>query len=338
MYALVVAVAAFMLAAVHAEEPRGPKFGVTSAGGVPRVMVDGQPVAGMCAIPAPAVSPEAVISSMGDLARVMRSPNINFLASPGSYNNRRGGQSGRFQFPYQASCRLHGKLFWDEADIRTYHAKTKAIYRCATLEESIGAIKRNFGYALTGGWELWWFLIAGNDTFHDEALLAPIRTGLAEEKATLLSNPWKPAEVAMFTSTDEYATSRLADRDGAPVSVICKTDFHYRTMPYAGVAYDSYDLADIGDARLPDYKVYVFPNAFTLSEEQRKSPQASRRTLSPMRAVWSILTCRLQTVFPIIRLHWREPSRFVTSPTTSPVSARRMATLASILIGMQRQC
>lgn len=32
------------------------------------------------------------------------------------------------------------------------------------------------------------------------------------------------------------------------------------------VPFDSYELSDIADPRLPDYRVYVFPNAFTLSE------------------------------------------------------------------------
>ena len=54
-----------------------------------------------------------------------------------------------------------------------------------------------------------------------------------------------------------------------PIRLQCKVNFHYMTMPYTGVAYDSYLLSDIEDPRLPDYKVYVFPNAFTLSEERR---------------------------------------------------------------------
>ena len=206
-----------------------------------------------------------------DSSRVMRSPYIDFIASPGGYGHRRAGQSGRFQMAWPASCRLHGKLYWDEADIRTYHAKTKASYRCATPEESVGAIKRNLGYALTGGWEVWWFLLAGNSTFHDEEMLAPIRTAFAEERDTLFSAQWKPADVAVFTSPDEYSTSLLSVRHGIPVRAHCKIDFHFSVMPYTGVAYDSYDLADIEDPRLPDYSVYVFPNAFTLSEERREA-------------------------------------------------------------------
>lgn len=221
-------------------------------------------------------------------ARILRSPLVDFIASPGDYDVRRGGQSGRFQMAWPASCRLHGKIYWDEADIRTYHAKAYpniVRYRCTTEAESVGAIKRNIGYLLTGGWEAWWFLLAGNDTFRDEAMLAPIRVALAEERSTLLTAQWQPADVAVFTSPDEYSTSRLAVRRGFPLRKHCKIDFHLNTMPFAGVAYDSYDLADIEDPNLPDYKVYVFPNAFALGEERRKAIKRRVRRAGKT-AVW----------------------------------------------------
>ena len=209
-----------------------------------------------------------------DFARVVRSPHVDFMASPGEYYVRRGGQSGRFQMSWPASCRLHGKLYYDEADLRTYLVKETASnkkYRCTTPEESVGAIKRNLGYALTGGWELWWFLIESNGTFCDEKMRAPIRTGLEEMRNTFSSAQWKPADVAVFTSSDEYSTGVFAFHRGNPLRLCCKVDLHYNVLPFAGVAYDSYELADIEDERLPDYKVYVFPNAFTLSEERREA-------------------------------------------------------------------
>ena len=204
-----------------------------------------------------------------DFSRVIRSPHIDFFASPGSYRHRRAGQSGRFQLAWTASCRLHGKLYWDEADLRTYHSKQTVKYRCETPEESIGAIKRNLGYALTGGWETWWFLLGGNDTFHDEAMRAPIKAALAEDRRTFRTAKWTPAEVAVFTAPDEYVTSSLSGSAEKLIRYGCKIGFHLATMPYSGVAYDSYLLDDIADPRLPEYKIYIFPNAFTLTEEQR---------------------------------------------------------------------
>jgi hypothetical protein len=59
----------------------------------------------------------------------------------------------------------------------------------------------------------------------------------------------------------------------------CKGAVHRDIMPFSGSPFDSYELADIADERLPDYKVYVFPNVFTLSEEmQAKIKAVVRRT------------------------------------------------------------
>jgi hypothetical protein len=220
-----------------------------------------------------------------DFSRVIRSPDIDFFASPGSYRHRRAGQSGRFQLAWTASCRLHGKLYWDEVDIRTCHSKQMVKYRCETPEESIGAIKRNLGYALTGGWETWWFLLGGNNTFHDEAMRSPIQVALAEDHRTFRTAKWVPADVAVFTAPDEYVTSSLSGSNEKLVRVGCKLGFHLTTMPYSGVAYDSYLLDDITDPRLPEYKVYIFPNAFTLTEEQRAA--IKKRVRMPGKtAVW----------------------------------------------------
>lgn len=48
---------------------------------------------------------------------------------------------------------------------------------------------------------------------------------------------------------------------------------------------DSYELADIDNPRLPDYKVYVFPNLFTLSPKMREKIKAVVRR-SGKTAIW----------------------------------------------------
>ena len=40
-------------------------------------------------------------------------------------------------------------------------------------------------------------------------------------------------------------------------------------MPRTGVAYDAYELSDIANPALPDYRVYVFPNAFSPNAAER---------------------------------------------------------------------
>lgn len=202
-----------------------------------------------------------------DMARVLASPDIDFFACPADYSNRGIGQCNRLQAPLLASFRLHGKVYYDEADIRTLYARTTAPYRMKDVGESVNAIKRTIGYSLTGGWEAWWFLLAGNDIFHDERLLEPIRIGFSEEKSTLLTAPHRRADVALFFAPDDYSTCAVT---GCPkLRKALRYDMNQTVMPRTGVDYDSYVLSDISDPQLPDYKVYLFVNAFDLTEQQR---------------------------------------------------------------------
>ena len=110
-----------------------------------------------------------------------------------------------------------------------------------------------------------------------------IRIGAKEERDTLFTAQWRPAEVAVFTSADEYATS--AGNHAPEFRMACKENIHRDALPACGVPFDSYELGDIADPRLPDYKVYVFPNAFTLSEALRaKIKERVRR--AGKTAVW----------------------------------------------------
>ncbi len=209
------------------------------------------------------------------ISRVLRSGNVDFFAAPPEYNEiREIGHSGRSQSDYQASYRLHGRVFFEESDFRTFLSRPEFSpetgyfrTRRRPLGESVAIIRRSIGKSLAGGWENWWFMLGGNDTFSAPEMMESIRIGVEEERRTLETAKWAPAEVAVFTAADEYITS------GAThvwqFRKRCVNDLHENEFPTCGVPFDSYELADIADPRLPEYKVYLFPNAFTLSEEMR---------------------------------------------------------------------
>ena len=85
------------------------------------------------------------------------------LRRPNDY--RRGGDPGTLISTYDGSYRLHNKLYWDEVDTRTHLCTSLVHYRTATLDETVAVLQRSFGYSLTKGTGLWWFLLAGNATF-----------------------------------------------------------------------------------------------------------------------------------------------------------------------------
>ena len=204
------------------------------------------------------------------VSRVISSGKVDFFAAPPHYFDiREPGHSGRSQAYYQASYRLHNRVYYEESDFRTFlsvaeYSPPKQTRR-RPLDESVGIVRRSIGKCLAGGWENWWFLLGGNDTFAAPELMESIRIGAREELDTLFTAQWKPAEVAVFTAADEYATS--AGTHAPKFRLACKENLHREALPACGVPFDSYEISDIADPRLPDYKVYVFPNAFTLDEE-----------------------------------------------------------------------
>ena len=221
--------------------------------------------------------------------RVIRSGQVDFFAAPPHYGvEREPGRAGRSQAHFQASYRLHGRVYFEESDFRTFLSNPafapSGMVRRHPLGEAVGMVRRSIGKSLAGGWENWWFLLGGNDTFSAPELMESIRIGAEEERRTLKSARWTPAEVAVFTAADEYATSG-GGTHAREFRKQCRWNLHVNVLPACGVPFDAYELSDIADPTLPDYKVYVFPNAFTLSEEMRaKIKERVRR--AGKTAVW----------------------------------------------------
>ena len=210
--------------------------------------------------------------SHASLQRVYSSGVLDFFAAPPRYfQARESGHGGRSQNYFQATSRLHGCVFFEESDFRTFlsdaaHAPPN-VTRRRPLDESVGILRRTIGNVLTGGHENWWFLIGGNRSYDHPMLMDTIRRGAEVGRETLTAARWRPAEVAVFTSAGEYATSAAAE--DLNLCDTLKMDFNEEVLPACGVPFDAYELGDIENPRLPDYKVYVFPNAFTLTETQR---------------------------------------------------------------------
>jgi hypothetical protein len=118
-------------------------------------------------------------------------------------------------------------------------------------------------------------------------MMESIRIGAEESKSTYKTNVWKPAEVAVFTSSDEYLTS-MGSHLYVPSSTFsewCVGKVHKNELPRCGVPFDTYELSDILNPQLPDYKVYLFLNAFTLSAQMREQMKEKVRK-SGKTALW----------------------------------------------------
>jgi hypothetical protein len=195
------------------------------------------------------------------LARVMNSPHVDFLCAPTSYTARRGGDPGNHISAYNGSMRLHSKLYWDEADNRTHLYPGMVGYRTSTLAETLATLRRTVGHSLTRGSGLWYFLLAGNTTFHDQQIMADIARMKAVCDEALACDRAPAAQVAVFV--DEEAMNLYDTRH--PMTRELGIEL-LDELACAGAPFDLYLLPDIADPGLRDYRLYVFPNAFRNDE------------------------------------------------------------------------
>jgi len=198
------------------------------------------------------------------LEAVLNSPHVDFLASPTAYDRRRGGEVGGHISAYNGSYRLHNKLYWDEVDTRTHLYPGHVGYRTDDLDETLAVHQRAVGYSLTKGTNLWWFLLAGNPTFHQAEVMEDIaRLRNACEDA--VDKGREPvAQVAVFADEDSM---HLAPGDVRFRSALLRETMN--ELGCMGAPYDVYLLPDIAHPDLPEYKLYIFLNAFRVDEELR---------------------------------------------------------------------
>ncbi len=201
------------------------------------------------------------------VTRILDSGSIDFLASPGDYVNRKPGGVVA-QREMQDAFRLRNCIFVVEEDTRTLATGWSHDWGVPTLATTLEVIKRDFGRNLSEDLSAWWFDMAYGANAHHwydyPKVLELIRRQQAVAQA-FYGGPRSPRpEIALVYDQDSMhytSTWTLTDighrlrtweihRIGAPVA------YHY--------------LDDLALDNLPEYKLYVFMNAFVLDERQRE--------------------------------------------------------------------
>jgi hypothetical protein len=199
--------------------------------------------------------------------RVFDSPDIDFLMSPPNYWYRKPGEACTFMSATD-SFRLRGKLWLDESDHRTHLTHPGAGYgRASTLDETLGVFWREVAEVLTKRAAVSWFDMRGG-WFSDPQILAAMRRGHEIARDSLARRkPFSP-QIGVFVDPQSFYWMRptMANASLALHQVV--------TMPQSGAPWDFCLLDDIADPRLPDYKLYVFLNAFFIDPARREAIQA----------------------------------------------------------------
>ncbi|MEN6408036.1 MAG: LamG-like jellyroll fold domain-containing protein [Thermoguttaceae bacterium] len=215
------------------------------------------------------------------LQEVLDSPYVDFLCAPTNYSYRRGGEPGNFMSVYTDSYQLHQKLYWDEVDTRTCYYRDFSRCNVRTVPETLAVHQRALGYGLTKGTALWWFTLMGDHTFHDDAIMEDIARNQRASVASLAVDKSHVREIAVLVDEPSFLYMRMGLQ---PLMEPLTRDMHSQ-LATMGAPFDMYVLSDIADARMPDYKLYVFLNPFYLTDSQRAAIKAKVRRNGAV-AVW----------------------------------------------------
>jgi hypothetical protein len=197
--------------------------------------------------------------------RVLRSPDVDFFASPYAYANRRLGDGMLFEHGPLGSCHRHGKLWIDENDNYTFLSLISSDSRLAaldvgradSLEETIAMLRWAFGLALVRGKHLWLTELSGWLTpyyanFDHPEILAEIKrlAQIAESVQDL--DRAGSAEIALVL--DEHSVAHYTlDHKGFERGV-------YRSMPQflrMGCAVEVLLLEDLLEAASAPWRLVV---------------------------------------------------------------------------------
>jgi hypothetical protein len=199
------------------------------------------------------------------LARVLDSPEVDFLVSPYGYGFRGIGGEG-CPMPPAESLRLHGKFYVMEDDTRTHTDDQPAFGRARNLDETTAILRRNFGSVVTRGEGVWWLLAKGHIDAEREPAFEPLLRRFREIGDLALETDRSPAaDIAVLLDDESFYYETVRNDLDLPLI------FEQRLfgLPRMGAAYAVYLLDDFLAGRLKPYKLYIFLNAFRLDGARR---------------------------------------------------------------------
>ncbi len=200
------------------------------------------------------------------LGKLLRTPEIDFIAGPPSYRNREPGGAASFPCPID-SFALNGKLYMSEEDFKTSLAQTHEPDDYNPPMNTPQALEsvhwRGAGCALSHGSGAIWKDLWGNGwlkTASVWARAAKVRKALITRMGAAPANP----DVAVFI--DERALAYLVDSDAFQLLVQNVRESVMR----AGVSAAFYLLSDLAHREhFPDSKLYIFVNAWDVRPDLR---------------------------------------------------------------------
>lgn len=213
-------------------------------------------------------------SGLQGFHKVLSSPDIDGTAHLNTYSKRNKGQSGQGISPYYATARLHGKMLWQENDYRTHLAFPHHTGRMQDAAETVSVLQRNFGETLVnnGGF---WERVFSNNWMHDNAIMEAWANMKRIGEASLSKDKTSVAEVA-FIHDDSVPFYLSGGRNAFISDLVFGT---YENAVRMGAPFDFYLMQDFKNQakKLPNYKMYIFLNAWRMDTATRNAINAKVR-------------------------------------------------------------
>ena len=210
----------------------------------------------------------AVHSGQLGLTKVLNCPDLDFLCSPYTYDNKGiGGPNNSQTLPEAAA--LHGKLYFNEVDTET-HLKGRqwrwgnSLNNPKTFAETKGLLVRDYAYSLTKGNGLWWTDLMGGD-YHDDQIVELLGQLKRIDEQQLEADKRSTTEIAVIL--DESAFTYTGD--GEPLVERPAHGAKAMGVRVHRRPWEPQLLSDIENPKLPDYKLYIFLNTFHVTPQQR---------------------------------------------------------------------
>ena len=198
---------------------------------------------------------------------LLNSPYIDFICSPNSYIGSRSPDCDWTEMYPAASVRLHGKMCFQECDVRTHLTKhlsesapdidpdgvysSAAVWQpCESKKLAVNLLRKSFCRQLVKGNGLWWFdmwggWFADEDIMNEMALYRQIYS-----ESLKCSDRASTAQTAVFTDESAYKYMTNCDLRNAIYS-------QRQALGLMGADYDIYDMSDF-EAVYKNYKAIIF--------------------------------------------------------------------------------
>lgn len=216
------------------------------------------------------------------LTEMLKSPAIDFYCGSTVYGGaRKAGSAFQVRLPW-GSINLHGKLYINDGDYRTFLAYPVTYGRQTSERETLSVLRRDLGSSVIRNLGIWFADFSKEEGrtavgwFMHPSILKTISDFNTLYRQHAATPPRSTTQIAVFLDENSYFTHDFFSSPLLYKNLV--EGLVYDQLPQIGAPFDVFTLADLGSPKVhTSYKLFVFLNAFRLSPKDRENLAAIRR-------------------------------------------------------------